>query len=68
MTDEEARKVFDAISGADGGCTVCVRSIVEELEGTLPNILWGALYHYWNENSWKEGYDLSKVELHNDQK
>ena len=40
MNLDDARKVLAIIRTADGGCGVCVRSLLELCEDAFPELLW----------------------------
>ena len=41
MTLEEAKKIAAIVETADGGCTHCVASLVDSLNGDFPEFEWG---------------------------
>lgn len=40
MTLEEAQKIGDIIAKADGGCSVCVNDLCENLNEQFPEFTW----------------------------
>lgn len=40
MTLEEAKKIAAIADTADGGCEVCVRNLIEQLQETFPEFSW----------------------------
>lgn len=40
MTLDDAKKVADVVSHADGGCPVCVQNLLDRLNETFPQFVW----------------------------